>query len=201
MNEKVEIIKKTTIKKGPANLKKTAWTSVFESVITIILGILLIALSGTIVRVIAYAAGSFLVIKGLYQIINYLIVKGQNNFFNNDLLWGIITLLLGVVIFVMGSDIENVFRVIMGVWIIYEGLVRMNNAIKMNSIGVASWRYMLLMSIVMLVLGIFVVFTSGAVFALIGWLMVISGLISIFSDIMFMQNFEKISSHINGSEK
>lgn len=195
MNEKVEIVKRPVEKVGD-DLKKTAWASVFESFATILLGILLVAWSDSVVKIIAYAIGTFFIIKGGYYVVNYFITKGNENFFNNELLTGIITIIIGITAFVLGEEIGGIFRVIAGIWLIYEALIRMNRAIKLHHANVETWRIVLITSLLMLILGTFVTFTTGAVVALIGWILILGGLIGVFTDVIFIQNLEKIVKKI-----
>lgn len=195
---KVEIIKRP-VEKISGNLKQSAWMAVIESLATAILGILLIAWPETVVKVIAYVVGVFFVVKGAYQIINYFIAKGQNDFFNNELLAGVISILVGIAAFVMGEEIANVFRVIIGIWIIYESLVRMNTAIKLHAANIAAWKYILILALMMLVVGVFITFYSGAVVTLIGWMMIITGIVGIIGDIMFIQYVNAIVEKLTGT--
>ncbi|MBR3264274.1 DUF308 domain-containing protein [Candidatus Saccharibacteria bacterium] len=197
---KVEIIKRP-VEKVSDNLKKSAWSAVAESLITMILGILLIVWPDVIIQALAYVIGIFFVVKGAYQIINYFLVKGQNDFFNNNLLFGIVSTLIGIAALVMGQELAGVFRVIIGIWLTYESLVRMNTAIKLNAAGISVWKYVLILALVMLVLGIFITFNSGAVVELIGWTMVITGLIGIVDDVMFIQYVNKIVEKVTGKNQ
>ncbi len=197
---KTEIIKRPIEQLG-SSLKKSAWAAVFESLITIILGVLLIVWPDIVIKVIAYVVGTFLIIKGAYQVINYFVVKGQNDFFNNNLLSGVISVLIGLALLLIGEEIANVFRIIIGIWMIYESLVRINTAIKFHAAGINAWKYILILALMMLVLGVFVTFYSGAVVALIGWMMVLVGIIGIVSDTMFIQYINQVSEAITGKAK
>ena len=197
---KVEIIKRP-IEKISSNLKQSAWMAVFESLITALIGIFLVAWPDVAIRIIAYIAGVFFVIKGAYQIINYFISKGQNDFFNNNLLSGVISVLVGITVLVMGEEIANVFRVIIGIWMIYESLVRMNTAIRLHAAGIDAWKYILILALAMLVLGVFVTFYSGAVMALIGWMMILVGIIGIVGDTIFIQYVNTIVDKLTENTK
>ena len=197
---KVEIIKQPVEKVG-GNLKQTAWTAVIESLATVILGILLIAWPEVVLKAIAYIVGIFFVVKGAYQIINYFVVKGQNDFFNNGLLAGIISALIGIAALVMGEEIASIFRIIIGIWLIYESLVRMNTAIKLYSAGISAWKYILILSLIMLVFGVFIAFYTGAVITLIGWAMILVGVVGIVGDIMFIQHVNVIVEKLTGNLK
>lgn len=197
---KVEIIKRP-VENISSNLKQSAWIAVLESLITIVLGILLIVWPNTVVKIIAYIVGIFFVVKGAYQIINYFIVKGQNDFFNNNLLIGIISVLIGIAAFVIGEEIAHIFRIVVGVWMIYESLVRINTAMKLYSAKIVAWKYILILALVMLTFGIFITFYNGAVITLIGWTMILTGVVGIIGDTMFIQYVNVIAEKLTGNTK
>lgn len=197
---KVEIIKRP-LESASGDLKRTAWSSIIESLALIILGVLFIVLQGTMVQVLAYVIGTFFIVKGGFQIINYFIEKGQNDFLNNGLLFGIVSVLIGVAVLIVGDDIANVFRVIIGIVIIYESLVRINTAIKLSSAKVDVWKYILIIALIMLVLGVFITFNEDAVVVLVGWVMIITGLIGIVGDVMFIQHINAIINKLTGKSK
>ena len=188
---KTEVIKRPIEKIG-WDLKKSAWSAVIESLAIIIFGILMIVWPDITIAVIANILGAIFIVSGIYQIINYFVVKGQNDFFNNGLLVGVISLLVGIAAIVIGDSIANVFRVIIGIWMVYESLVLVNTAIKLHSVGIQSWKYIVIIALIMLALGLFVVFNTGAIFQLIGWVMVVAGIVGIVGDVMFMQQINTV---------
>ena len=180
---KVEIIKRPVEQIGK-DIKKLAWSAVAESLAILILGILFIAWPETMVQVVSYVVGAFFIIKGAFQVINYFIEKGQNDFFNNGLLMGVVSVLIGIAALVIGEDIANIFRIVVGIFLIYESLVRVNTAIKLSAAGIPIWKYVLLLALAILVLGIFVTFNDIA--GVIGWMMIIAGVIGIIGDVLFV---------------
>ena len=188
---KAEIIKRP-VKQIGNDIKKSAWSAIIESLAVMVLGILFIVWPDTMIKVLAYIVGAFFIVKGGFQIITYFMSGGRNDFFDNGLLYGVVSILLGITALVIGEDIAGVFRVIIGVIIIYESLVRINTATKLATAGISTWKYILLLALVMLVLGIFVTFNTGAVVALIGGLMVATGIIGIIGDVMFIQHINMV---------
>lgn len=188
---KAEIIKRP-VEQVSNDIKKSAWSAVIESLALIVLGILFIVLQDTMITVLSYIIGVFFIVKGGFQIVTYFMEKGQNDFFNNGLLSGVISVLIGVAALVIGDDIANVFRVILGVIIIYESLVRINTASKLATAKIDTWKYILIIALMMLVIGVFITFNSGAVITLIGWMMILTGLIGIVGDVMFIQHVNHI---------
>lgn len=197
---KVEIIKRP-VEKINKDLKQSAWMAILESLATAILGVFLIAWPDVVIKVVAYIVGVFFVIKGAYQIINYFLVKGQNDFFNNSLLVGVISVLVGIAALVMGESIASVFRIVIGIWMIYEALVRINTAIKLHAANINVWKYVLILALSMLVVGIFVTFYEGAVVTLVGWMMVVTGIVGIMGDVMFIQYVNALADKLTGREK
>lgn len=188
---KAEIIKRPVEQIG-SDIKKSAWSAIIESLAVMVLGILFIIWPDTMIKVLAYIVGIFFIVKGGFQIITYYMDRGQRDFFNNGLLYGVVSVLLGITALVIGEDIAGVFRVIVGVIIIYESLVRINTATKLATAGIPTWKYIMILALVMLVLGVIVTFNSGAVVALIGGMMVATGIIGIIGDVMFIQHINMI---------
>lgn len=188
---KAEIIKRPIEKVG-SDIKRSAWSAVIESLALIVLGILFIILQETMVRVLAYIIGVFFIVKGGFQIVTYFMEKGKNDFFNNNLLSGVVAILIGVAALVVGEDIATVFRVILGIIIIYESLTRINTALKLASANIDTWKYILIVALLILIIGIFITFNSGAVITLIGWMMILTGVIGIIGDVMFIQHVNSL---------
>ena len=188
---KAEIIKRP-VEQVSSDIKRSAWSAVIESLALIVLGILFIVLQETMIRVLAYIIGIFFIVKGGFQIITYFMEKGQRDFFNNGLLSGVVAVLIGVAALAIGEDIATVFRVILGIIIIYEALVRINTALKLASANIDTWKYILISALLILAIGIFITFNSGAVITLIGWMMILTGIIGVVGDVMFIQHVNNL---------
>ena len=187
---KAEIIKRPIEKMG-SDIKKSAWGSAASSFITLALGILFIIWPDTMMQAVAYIIGAFLIIRGAYNIMVYFM---DNNVYSNLLLSGVISTLVGIVALVMGPNIANVFRIVVGVFLIYGALVHLNNAVKLHHAGVNLWQIVTIFALVVLVLGIFVTFNETA--AVIGWAMVIARLIGAISDVMFINQVDRVIEYL-----
>ena len=198
-NPKSKIIRRPG-EKVSKNLKKSAWSAAFESLAMVILGILFVIWPDTMVRILAYVVGAFFIIKGAYGIVMYYTEKGPKAYFDSNLLTAVICLLIGIASFLIGEDIANVLRVIVGIIIIYESLVRISTASKMQSANVEFGKYMLALAIIMLILGVFITFNTGAVFTLIGWVMILSGVIAIVGDVVFIKHVNTIMDKLSGKK-
>ena len=195
---KVDIIKRPVEQVG-SEIKKNAWSAAIESLALLVLGVLFIIWPEEVNKFIAYFVGAFLIVRGGVQIVTYYMEKGQNDFFNNGLLSGVISVILGIAAIVIGENIQSVLRVVIGVIIVYESLVRINTAVKLSSAGVKDWRPILVIALIMLVIGGFVTFNTGAITMLMGWMMIVTGVIGIVGDVMFIRHVNTVIEKLTGA--
>ena len=191
---KAKMIKRP-IEMAGDNIKKSAWSSILSSVATLLLGVLFIAWPDLMIQIVAYIIGLIFIVKGSFDMLTYFMDKRY--VYSNLLLSGIVAMLIGIAALVAGPNIANVFRIIIGIFLIYEALSKLNSAIKLYHDKIILWRAVVAMAVIILVLGIFVTFNDTA--AVIGWVMVIAGAISIIGDVMFIQQVDKVISAITGS--
>lgn len=173
--------------------KSSGWLAILESLIIGALGAVLIWRPEGVMRVIFYVVGIFLMVKGVYKIVNYFAVHGRYDYYNNDLLYGIIALVFGVIAVVLWEQLTGAIGIVVGAWMIYGSLVRMNTAIKLHAAGVKEWFYVLLLSLVMLALGIYMIVSVGVVIAVVGWVMVAAAVIGIIEDIIFLRHVDAVT--------
>lgn len=173
--------------------KSVGWMAILESIAIGVLGGLLIWNPDGMMKLIFYIVGILLIVKGVYKIVNYFAVHGRYDFYNNDLLYGIIALVFGILAVVLWEQLSGAIGLVVGAWMIYGALVRMNTAIKLHSAGVKEWFYVLLLSLVMLALGIYMIVSVGTVLVIVGWVMIASAVIGIIDDIVFMRHIDAIT--------
>ena len=174
-------------------LKKTGVTSLVTSIIFAILGIILIANPEGTIKFIAIILGVIFGLVGLYKIVNYIENKGQYDFYNNDIAYGVIAIVLGIVTICYSTQIGAIFRIIIGLWIVYSAILRINLSIKLKTIDSNVWIYSLIIALIMAFCGIFIICNSGAVIVTLGIVVVIYSVLDAIESIMFLNNVSKLS--------
>lgn len=172
--------------------RTASWMAILEAVVVGVLGGLLVTHPDGIMRVIFYVVGIFLIVKGVYKIVNYFAVHGKYDFYNNDLLYGIIALIFGILSVVLWEKLSGAIGLVVGAWMIYGSLVRMNTAIRLHAAEVKSWFYVLMVAMVMLALGIYMIISFGVVVQVIGWIMIAAAVLSIVDDAIFMRHIDAV---------
>lgn len=171
--------------------KKTTWFSILESIMFALLGTILVCKPEGTMKLITTILGTIFIITGIYKIIIYFATKGVNDFFNYDLIFGLTSIVIGVVSMVYLDVIGSIFRIIIGIWIIYSSFVRINSAVQIRSIGNKSWIYGLILAIIMFACGLYILVNKGAIIVTIGTIMIIFAIIDIIENLIFMKNVNK----------
>ncbi len=159
-------------------LKKPESLSLIFSILFLILGILLFTDSGAMVNYINYIFGALLVLVGIIRFMIYskLVEKTMM-----DLSSAIIPIVFGVIIIMFSSVFEFLLRVVIGGWIIYWGLKRLMETIKLSELEANTKikTTLLLLDIGMIGCGIYVIAVSNLVLSMIGLFIIIYAVIDI----------------------
>ncbi len=173
-------------------LKKSGWISILESVVFAILGIILIYKPEETVKFVSIILGIIFIAIGIYKIATYYMAKGKFDLYNFDFAYGIIAIIIGIVMIACSNMLGNVFRIIVGVWIIYSAIIRMSLAIKFKNLELNGWLYSLIFALIMFACGIYITLNSGAIVITIGIMIVAYAVIDIVESIIFMINIKKV---------
>lgn len=173
-------------------IKKTGYTSIVTSVVLAILGAVMFLYSEATLTIIAYAIGIFLLVTGVLKIISYVVQKGSYDLFNYELVYGIISIVFGIVMIANTSALEGLLGIIIGIWIIYSSLMRFGLALKLKAFEVNSWITTLILAILMMMCGIYILFVPDIIIATLGALVFIYAVIDIIEGIVFVSKAKKI---------
>lgn len=173
-------------------LKKSGYISILTSIIFLIIGGVLIWKPDETVKATIYILGAIFMILGACKIANYILAKGKYNLYNYDMIYGIIAIIIGVVTIAYSNTIGTIFRIIIGIWIVYSAMIRIGTSFKLKNIKVKAWTYSLILAIIMLICGLYIIMNQGAIIVTIGIGIVIYSIIDIIEGIIFMKNVKEI---------
>ena len=176
-------------------LKKTGWLSIAESIIFAIIGIVLIKNPEETVKVITYILGIIFILIGIYKIFQYESAKGKDDLYNYGLVYGAMAIIIGLITIAFSNTIGSLFRIIVGIWIIYSALLRMSSAIKLRKLEDSKlWIATLTLAILMLICGLYVIANSGTIIATIGVFILIYSIIDIIENTIFLKNVKLLNN-------
>ena len=98
-----------------------------------------------------------------------------------------------LVVIVYSSTIENIFRIMIGIWIIYSGFTRLNLSFKLRSVSQKVWTFVLILSVLMIIGGLYVTFYPGALIVTLGVIILIYSIMDIIEGFIFMRNIKELN--------
>lgn len=126
--------------------------------------------------------------SGFIRLANYLGDKKKEIANNNDLIYALVLMVLGIVIILCTSMIELLLRIIMGGFILYNGILRMISALKMREFEGSIWKGSLIVAIIIILVGLYIILKSNLVFSGIGLFIMVYSVLEIVSSIMTYNN-------------
>ncbi len=183
-------------------LKKVKWELVVSSVICVALGLILIIFPNDINVMITYILSAFMFLISAVSFYNYFNKNTKYDFYRNDLVLAVATLVLGIIILAKKDFIISIIPLILGVFIIVSGVKKLQNAFDMMRIGIEGWLPILILAAINIVFGIILVVNAfeaaKMVTILIGVGLVYSGLTDMFSTLWVPNRAKKCDSFDDG---
>ena len=173
-------------------LKKSGYTTLLTSIIAVAIGVLIVLFSNETMVFISRLLGTALIIISIIKIIEYVAQRGNEDFFNNGLILGLMGILLGVVIIIKQDLLQNILNLVIGCWIIYSSLMRFTFAIRLKTLKSKAWIPMLIIAIAILVCGICVVFIPDLLIKTLGIIIIAYAIMDIIESITLIFNIKRL---------
>ena len=125
--------------------KKLKWNLIVMSVLYLALGIFLLMVPGTALNVVCYALGGVVLLGAVIQLVRYFLV--ERGIFQSQL-----TLISGLVCLALGGFL--ILPIVFGLFVIFDSLGRVQNALELRRCGYGSWKGFLLLALLSVVLGV-----------------------------------------------
>ncbi len=168
-------------------LKKTGWADIIMNIIFAIVGVFMIIKTDSATKIISFIIGGIFIVIGIIKIVDYFIAKGNYDLYNYDLVYGIIAIIIGLITATCGNLIESILRIMIGVWMIYSGLLRLVLSLKLHKGNVNIWGMSLILSIIIIVAGLYMLFQSSALVLTAGIMILIYSISDLIESVIFMK--------------
>ncbi len=163
---KVEVTK-TPSKKGKER------KSLIIPIVYLILGLILAFKSNEATKLLFWIIGLFVIVYGLKNLYLYWKNKDVLQYKRINLTIAVASIIIGVLLMILANALEIGLRYVLGFFLIYFGVSRLLTAITLNDyMNVES-----LSNIFLIIMGIFSIFISNAIFVIVGWLLIINAVI------------------------
>ena len=162
--------------------------TLISSIIFFILGAIMFTKPHAIILFISYVIGGIMIIIGAFKCIkNYLDVKKDNSVSSREMVSGIILVIIGLVFILLAGVIEALVRLVIGGWILFSGINRLINALRLNK---KNKRFIVFLTLSLLLIGagLYTILQSNLAFKTIGLVLMIYSTIEIIGYIFNKQN-------------
>ncbi len=183
-------------------MKKFFRSSIVSSISLFILGILIIFKSEVTIIAISYLVGGVLIALGAFAIIQFIKnieISGKNDL---DILYGVVTIILGLLIVKNPKLIASVLPIIIGVAIIINSSTKLQYAFELKKENNQQWKTTMIISIISVVCGVILLFNpfQGAVIITqtIGIFIIIYAVLDIVSTSIIKKNVKYMHEAISG---
>ncbi len=165
-------------------LKKSNWTDIIVSLLLFLFGVLAISRPEFVMSMISIILGLICIIIGILKAIDYFADGKSNNYL---LAIAIAAVIVGIIIMFCSNIIASLFRIIIAIWIIYNGIINLQTTIIWKDYKSKIWLLTLLLAIATIIAGIYILINTGAVIQAVGIIVIIYSIINIVQDVIFIK--------------
>lgn len=171
-------------------------SSAITSLLLLLLGVLLIFESEATITTISYIIGAILVAAGAFALIRFFSNKDKTaSTVGLDILYGIVTIILGVLIVTNPHAIASLIPIVLGICIIISSAMKIQSAFSLKSDSNDLWKTTMIFAIIGSICGIVLLFNpfAGAVLIMriVGIFIVIYAMLDFISTIIIKKNVEE----------
>ena len=179
--------------------KKLKWNLILMSLLYLALGIFLLMVPGTALNVVCYALGGVVLACAAVQLVRYFVVERGVFQSQLTLISGLVCLALGAFLIIRSDVVVRVLPIVFGLFVIFDSLGRIQNALDLRRCEYPSWKGFLLLPVLSVVLGVVLVINPfGAMETLvmaIGIILIVEGAINLLSalyTVLAVRRFTKL---------
>ena len=166
-------------------MKKGFTSSLITSIILAVLGILLIVATEATIISISYIIGGILILLGFFGLVDYIRKIDTELKTGVDLVYGVVTVILGVLIVMNPKAIASIINYVLGIIIVISSAVKLNYAIQLKGNNNSLWKSTIIFSLITTICGLILIFKpfTGAIVAtkIIGAIVLIYAILNIIS--------------------
>ena len=170
------------------DIKRFGKSSIFTSVLLFFLGMLLIFQSEATITTISYIIGAILIAAGAFALIRYISINTKGiDATDLDILYGIVSVILGILIITNPHAIASIIPIILGIAIIINSALKIQCAFNLKNANNEIWKATMVIAIISTICGVVLLFNpfAGAV-----WIMRVVGVfISVYAILDFISTY------------
>jgi len=177
-------------------IKNIIQPSLVFTFVLLAFGILLIFESEATIISLSYIIGGILIAVGILALIKFATAKEKQFSSDLDIIYGIVTIVLGILVITNPRAIASIIPFVIGVGILISGGSKLLSAMQLKHSGIAIWKSTMIMAILSTLCGVVLIFNpfGGAVLIarIIGIVIVIFALLDLISTLKIRKVMDKV---------
>ena len=169
-------------------LNRKSNLDIIAALVLLFFGVLLLFKSELTIVTITYVIGGMLIGVGFLAIIRFTRHFRENYGTELDIIYGIVTIIMGLLVIKNPHVIGSIIPIIIGISIIIKSSIKLQHSLELRGIGTKDWIVSLVISIISLVCGVILLFNpfKGAIILtqIIGALIIVYSVLDIVSTII-----------------
>ena len=166
-------------------MKNLKWNMIFLSALYVVLGLVLLCWPDWVLGGICILVGGLVAGTGVFQLIRFFVARERLFFAPLTLITGLVSLGLGLFLLLRSDVILTALPLVFGLFVVFDSVVRIQNALELRRYGLPSWKGIFGMGLVSVVLGLVVLFnpfaTVQALVMGIGIILIVEGALNLMS--------------------
>lgn len=175
-------------------IRKYSANTLIVSFLLLVLSLFLFLQPAASLNFIINLLGCIAILDGIIHIVSYILTPSETKSYSFELIQGILVALIGFVFVYNPQIVASFLPIIVGAWIIMEGMVKFQFSFNLKATGSNNWLMILLLSILSMIFGLIVIFnpfgTAITITALIGIFLFISQVLNIIESIYVIRKFK-----------
>ena len=164
--------------------KKFVLNFILSAICYVALGIALIVWPAASINVFCYVLGGVTAAYGLWQIYRFISHREER--------YATLSLMVGICFFVKPELFVSILPFILGLYLIFDGVVKLQAAIDIKKEGYQKWGILLLLAVLMIALGVVILLnpfqSAQALITFIGICMLLDGVINLWNAFVVWQH-------------
>lgn len=178
-------------------LKKETIINLITTIVFLVIGVILYINPITTISVMTYFIEALLVITGIVTIVNYVRVDVKYDVFSLGFVHGVVCILIALFLVVNPKIIVTILPIVIGIWMVFGSLTRMQVAIKLSAWGSKTSIWHIIFAVIMFLLGIVCICnpytTATVIIKMLGLGIVIYSVIDMIEEISILSFIAKLN--------
>lgn len=159
--------------------------AIIISICMLVLGVLVLIWPKISAVAVCYILGAFCIGTGIYEIVRYFQLGFAGLLFQHDLIWGIFSILAGILLLLHPLGAAAFLPIVAGIYIVMGSIFDIQMSVEMRRLGIGNWVLSLVLGTIGIIFAFFLILNPfdgiTALMIYVGILLILGGMQSLYT--------------------